>query len=966
MKQISQKTTKMLSATVLALSVTMPLMASADKISTPFSGLAGLDDNGVTPQEWFNKLNGQMQPNTLFQGMANSAETQNGFEPLWSADMDMADAEAEINVSQACRLEDGGYIGVYTCGGETKIREGRIVRMSATGEKMWETVLQANYNTTANKVCQGKDGNFYVLGTTTGNGSMQAYIACIDETGHQTYLTTVQETEDVSAIYPTDVLQAGDETVIVYTATSDYTNTLTARWYDTTGQQTRDLYQAITAGTKYTSRLGNFLMIPTMSNKVFAIDLENGTLALEISQPETSAVYQNGCATEDALYTLYRDSSSMLVLTQYKVENDKLVEKWKCTTSQNSVNFDAWAHPLNEGKVLIYNKKSQGNPGMVIVNPDGNIYKNQTGVYFGTCNGAWPYAATQAADGTIYIFGMYSSGMKFALCVLTTAADLSNPQFQIFDNLDPGHTLYYSQYNQSHFTDGQCVFSGYMRPQDWNKHGFTPIFGTYTIEDNQMRLLYTGIPGNIAKVYPKKFAVDKDYNVYASVESASKYYKLVKYNSKGEQEWVETISTGGGATVEPVVLTNGNICAGCYNEREGLRVVCLTPDGQEVYNILDTSILEDVTSSNGCYAVQGEDNSIIIVNSGYSSKLNRRLPYITKVDVNGQFTSKLITDFDTSSDVCELCKDNDGNIYILGAVENSEKIACPMIIKVDADLQVQKAFMQEIDVRCPLYYGAVDNQGRIFAAGNTQYHGMIFVYDKNFSLLGYDIYASTTNATSVYQSISLTADGNALVSACYKDMYSKNSGLILCFNEKAELQWQYERKDNGTGQFYFYAAAQSDNNIIATGYCASQLGVQVYGLELGENREVLKEYFTPTENPYLSCSCQYADIVNGNAYLASTYGAGIAVLGNITCFGNPRTLDDVELLFSSEDNQIVLHNGSAALSDGSIASWNLYTIAGTKVLSCYDTRLCLNSVQSGIYIVTAGTENGLITKRIIK
>ncbi len=183
--------------------------ASAELIRTPFAGMP--------------KPASQKAP------AFHAGEVSTGFEPLWSTDITMADAEADCEESQMRLLSDGGYVAVYTCGAGAKILEGRIVRLSASGEKLWETVIQDEISTTASKVCEGEDGRFYVLGTTQHNGTTQSYIACFGADGKQVYLTVNEDNK--ATLNAVEVATAGNQAIIVYTSTTSVyggTKTLTA------------------------------------------------------------------------------------------------------------------------------------------------------------------------------------------------------------------------------------------------------------------------------------------------------------------------------------------------------------------------------------------------------------------------------------------------------------------------------------------------------------------------------------------------------------------------------------------------------------------------------------------------------------------------------------------------------------------------------------------------------------------
>ncbi len=315
--------------------------ASAELIRTPFAGIPDANPTAMSTQDWLNKLNDRMKTRQIpFQ----AEEIPSGFGPLWSADMTMSDAEGECDDSQMRRLADGGYIAVYTCGGGEKILEGRIVRISESDEKMWETVLQGELYITANKVYQGAYGRFFVLGTTQENGFTQSYIACFDADGKQVYMNVNED--NMAMVNTIEIATVADKTVIVYiTSTANYggDRTLVARWFDASGVQTEELTRSINSATnEYTSRLGDFLMVPLYTNEAYAIDLKNADIALNPVQ-ESGSVYYNGCASEDALYTLHKNPSSMLVLTQYQIEDGKLVEKWSCTTRQENSGYDSFA-----------------------------------------------------------------------------------------------------------------------------------------------------------------------------------------------------------------------------------------------------------------------------------------------------------------------------------------------------------------------------------------------------------------------------------------------------------------------------------------------------------------------------------------------------------------------------------------------------------------------------------------------
>ncbi len=940
--------TKTLGNSLLTMLVAMGAIssssASAEKIRTPFAGM---------PKPSAENLN-----TVPFR----AGEVLSGFEPLWSTDITMADAEGDCEESQMRRLADGGYIAVYTCGGGENILEGRIVRLTASGEKLWETIVEGGINTTVNKVCEGSDGRFYAFGTTQREGFTQSYIACFDAEGKQAFLTV--NDDNMASINPVEIAAVGDKTAIVYTsATSAYggTKTLTARWFDYEGNQTNELVQTVaTATCEYVSRLGDFLMVPMFSSEAFAIDLKNATVALHPEQGY-GCVYYNGCASEDALFTLHKNSSSMLVLTKYQIEDGQLVERWNCTTRQENTGYDSFAYALNDGKVLIYNKLRQGAPGIAIVNSDGTRAQDKAEVNFGDYNSAWAYAAGQAADGTIYIFGMYAEGMTYGLSVLTTDANLNNPQATLYDNIDPGYTLFYSQYDHSYYTDSEFVFSGYMRPEEYNTHGYTPFFGTYSISDNELKLLYTGDPGNIAKIEAGEITVDADYNVYATMTSNGKAV-LAKYNSDGKQEWVKYLNSDG-KLFKPVILSNGNICTGTSSN--GINAVCFTPDGDVVYDVVDESVLATLSYIRSAFAVEGEGNSLIIACSGYNPNTYLGMPYVTKVDAEGNVTSKLVEDYEYSTNVEGITSDKEGNAYILGNTSNVDGISLPIIIKIDSNLEVKKAFTQDIDVHCPLYYGAIGADGRIYVVGNTWYHGMLFVYDKDFNMLGYHIFEDSTYTQSEYESLSLTDEGNALIAANYQDEDYNRYGLLICYNDKADLLWRFNRTTEGGGYHYLYNAAQNGSEVIAVGLRNSAVGIQNYTMVLNANQEIEKEYYMPQDKGYSSYSFGSSEIVGGNAYIECSYRSGKAMFGNLTCFGKAATVG-VDQNIITESNGIMIADGMASLAEGSAAQWDVYAADGSKVISTNAAALNLSSLKGGIYILTAKTATKTYTTKIAK
>ncbi len=929
----------------VALGVMSPLTASAEIIRTPFAGM---------PKPTVSNLKAHPAP---------AADVQSGFQPLWSTDVTMADAEGDCEESQMRRLADGGYIAGYTCGGGENILEGRVVRLNAAGEKLWETAVQAEINTTVNKVCQGEDGRFYALGTTVSNGFTQSYIACLDGNGKQVYLTINED--NVAILNPTEITTAGDKVAIIYitnTASYNGTKTLTARWFDNTGKQTNELLQPVTtATTEYVSRLGDFLMVPMFSADAFAIDLKNASIALH-AQQEYGSVYYNGCANEDALFTLHKNASSMLVLTKYQIEDGALVEKWNCTTRQENTGYDSFAYPLNEGKVIIYNKSRQYGPGIAIIAADGSREQDKAEVNFGDYNSAWAYAAAQGADGTIYIFGMFASGMTYGLSVLTTDANLNNPQATVYDNLDPGYTLFYSQYDHSYYTDNEFVFSGYMRPEDYNSHGYTPIFGTYSITDNQMKLLYTGDPGSIAKIEAGEMTVDANFNVYATMTSNAQSV-LIKYNAEGEQEWVRYLNSEG-KLFKPVILSNGNICTGTYSN--GLQAVCYTPNGDVVYDVKDETVSNTLSYLRSAFAVEGEDNSLIIATSGYNATTYLGMPYVAKVDAEGNVSSKLVTDYEYSTNVEGITSDKDGNAYILGNTSNVDGISLPIIIKIDSNLEVKKAFTQDIDVHCPLYFGAIGADGRIYVVGNTWYHGMLFVYDKDFNMLGYHIFEDSTYTQSEYESLSLNADGDALISANYQDENYNRYGMVLCYNDKAELQWRFNRTTEGAGYHYIYNAAQNGDDVIAVGIRNSAVGIQSYVMVLNAEQQIEKEFYMPQDKGYSSYAFGSSDIIGGNAYVESTFRSGKAMFGNVTCFGDASTVSVEQLPAIANEDSIVIENGQASLTCGSEALWEVYTADGAKIVSSTATNLNLGNLNGGIYIITAKNADKTYTAKITK
>ncbi len=501
-----------------------------------------------------------------------------------------------------------------------------------------------------------------------------------------------------------------------------------------------------------------------------------------------------------------------------------------------------------------------------------------------------------------------------------------------------------------------------MRPEDYNSHGYTPIFGTYTIADNDMKLLYTGTPGNIAKIEAGEITVDSNYNVYATLTSNSKSV-LAKYDAEGREVWVRYLNSEG-RLFKPVILSNGNICTGTYSN--GIKVVCYTPEGDEVYNVTDESVLNTLSYIRSAFAVESVDNSMIIACSGYNGETYLGMPYVTKVDAEGNITSKLIEDYEFSTNVEGITSDSVGNAYILRIPSNLDGISISIIIKVDSNLEVKKAFTQDIDVHCPLYYGAVDAEGKIYVVGNTWYHGMLFVYDKDFNLLGHHIFESSMYTQSEYESLSITSEGNAIIAANYQDEDYTSYGLVICYNDKAELQWKFARTTEGAGYHYLYNAAQCGSDIIAVGLRNSAVGVQSYAMVLNSNQEIVEDYYMPQDKGYSSFSFGSSEIVGNRAFIESTYKSGKAMFGNLTCFGDLTTVGVEENLTISDSNGIMIDNGKASLASGETAQWEVFTAAGCKVISCEASALNIESLEAGMYIITAKSANKHYTTKIAK
>lgn len=364
------------------------------------------------------------------------------------------------------------------------------------------------------------------------------------------------------------------------------------------------------------------------------------------------------------------------------------------------------------------------------------------------------------------------------------------------------------------------------------------------------------------------------------------------------------------------------------------------------------------------YAEATIDGGFIAAAYAMTSPNDATIPFAVKCDSDGGLTWKAIDDFENNSEVKGIMSDSDGNVCLLGCTKNSNNIKCPMIVKLGNDLQTLNAFYQEIDVDCTLYCGEASEQGNLYLVGNTVYHGMLFVYDSDMQRLGYDIYGNSTDTESVYQSISLTPEGNAIVSSSYRDENWKEYSLVICYDTNADKLWQYTTSaDNGT--IYLFDAAQTGQTTLAIGISYSSIGAQAYTLELNDNHEFANEFYSPAEYGFSTFQYGYTDIVGGKAYISWAYKMGPGVLGSVECFGD-TSIVNIPTLNCNDKDGIVLTEGQARMADGSEAEWTLYSLTGIKTLCVKGNQIDLTDLQSGIYIITANTDKGTFKLKFAK
>jgi uncharacterized delta-60 repeat protein len=700
------------------------------------------------------------------------------------------------------------YVTGYSRGSETD-RDYATIKYNSQGEEQWVARYNGpgNYDDEACALAVDNSGNVYVTGYSVGSGTSTDYatikynsqgkeqwVARYNGTGNYDDVAYALAVDNFGNVYVTGYSR-GSETDRDY-ATVKYNSQGKEQWvarYNGTGNYD-DVAYALAV-----DNFGNVYV--TGYSRGSETDRDYATVKYNSQGKEQWVARYNGPRNSwDEACALAVDNSGNVYVTG---------------RSYGSETYDDYA-------TIKYN--SQGEEQWVArYNEPGNSYDDE--------------ACALAVDnfGNVYVTG-YSVGSG-------TYSDYATVKYN-----SQGKEQWVARYNGPRNSRDVAYALAVDNSGNVYVTGYSFGSGTYsdyaTVKYNsqgeeQWVARYNG-PGN-SYDYAEALAVDNSGNVYVtgySVGSGTGYdYATVKYNSQGEEQWVARYNGPGNfsdCACALAVDNSGNVYVTGYSDGSGINydyaTIKYNSKGEEQWVARYNGPGD---SSDYAFAL-AVDNSGNVYVTGYSYGSGTYDDYAT-IKYNSQGEEQWVARYNGTGnsydEACALAVDNSGNVYVTGRSYGSETYDDYATVKYNSQGEEQwvaryNGTENSID---RAYALAVDNSGNVYVTGSS--YGSE-TYD-DYATVKYNSqgeeqwvarYNGSGNSDDRAQVLAIDNSGNVYVTGRSYGSGTYDDYATIKYNSQGEEQWV--ARYNGPGNYYYndvaYAlAVDNSGNVYVTGRSTS-------------------------------------------------------------------------------------------------------------------------------------------------
>jgi uncharacterized delta-60 repeat protein len=417
--------------------------------------------------------------------------------------------------------------------------------------------------------------------------------------------------------------------------------------------------------------------------------------------------------------------------------------------------------------------------------------------------------------------------------------------------------------------NGNVYVTGYSLGQ-----GTSDDYATIKYNSNGQELWvarYNG-PGNDFDV-ATAIAVDNNGNVYVTGYSKGQGtdydYATIKYNSNGQEEWVERYNgPGNGEDVATAIAVdnNGNVYVTGYSKGQGTyydyAIIKYNSYGQEEW-------VERYNGPGNGYDVAtaiAVDNNGNVYVTGYSLGQGTSDDYATiKYNSNGQqlWVARYNGPGDTVDVATAIAVDNNGNVYVTGYSYGQGPFSDYATIKYNSNGQQLwvKRYNEPGNREDGATAIAVDNNGNVYVTG---YSDRQFT-SHDYATIKYNSYGQEEwvkryngpgNGYDCATAIAVDNNGNVYVTGYSLGQGTEYDYATIKYNSNGQELWV--RRYNGPGNYADVAwaiAVDNNGNVYVTGYSLGQgtffdyatIKYSAVGIEEKENKPISKSNL-PKEN----------------------------------------------------------------------------------------------------------------------
>lgn len=752
-----------------------------------------------------------------------SAQASTAFENTWNATLDIAEGGSKTEDGQMVKAKDGGYIGVFTTGASDKQYEGRVVKFAANGTTLWEQSLQVEQCTTGQKVCEGNDGNIYVLGTTKVNSVLRAYIASFDQSG--TPLGTKVFDATFSKCYIDAVRPYKDAVVAFYTGVT--TINTQAYYSDVMGTGLSIVSEKERRVSDNIHVLNNVLLSGDWVLASTQYDYTFFNLATGAIKNAKTGTFEGGCEDNGNLYLLQRMDNSYMIY-KFSIVDGNPATAWMTDVDFSTAYYFGRLFPGDDGNIYFV-KKGSSFTDFAKLSSDGEIIWKKTDVWIDSeVNDGFVYSLGIDADQNIILAGHTGRYKVFITKLDQSCNVLSCNKSVVFDDYKYAYTFE----NQSSFADGKLAVCGYVRPSDLNA-GYSQFFALIDPSAEDMiewKTLYAA--GPIPTVYPVGGAFDKEGNSYVAAISDNKP-RLAKYDTNGNMLWISPVTyenATSGYVLSVVPLDNGNVVVAGYTANDNdyseyykNLVACFDAEGKAVWS----KQLSDKTLymyPNEIGLVKASDGNLLMISSAMKTGDYTSGTLIDKIDADGNVIWSKIVVLDKNFIPVTAKLTPQGDIAVVGYAYGSDYTYHATIAKISQEGELIFSCEHESTEGYRYIDSWTDKQGKTYAVGYSDNNGIYAVYDAE----GKEMVFELSDDKGYWVSVAGN-DSNAVLIGSFSNATSGTAvgkAMAISTENHNTTAWTQNISNSEASSYAYYGVADNDN-IIVTGYVENESSKQV-------------------------------------------------------------------------------------------------------------------------------------------